>query len=205
MNNRAMLVQLIGEYQIKQVKRDGESCFVLSSGKHTRMKYDFERLFQHISPRRQFAEAFAVMFARSSLSRFITVLVGPESTGLFLEELIQYHQPFQTKSVALAEKDGKGGFLLMASFVPRLSDRYLIVDDVLTTGRTLCGIRRALREGVGFKTGHDPDIVGGAVIVNRMPEHGALVPYVPEPLVSLLYDNEYPVYASNECPFCNHS
>lgn len=203
MGNRAMLRQALDEY--KQVKQDGEECFILSSGKHTRMKYDLKSSFQNELHRAQIAEVFAEVFARSSIARFVTVLVGQESMRLFFEELTQhYHYPFREVRIALVKKNSDGKFFLDKSFDPHHTDRYLIVDDVLTTGRTLCGIRNAMSAGIYFRIGQQhPDVVGGAVIVNRMPERGALVPYVPEPLVSLLYDREYPVYSPGECPFCN--
>lgn len=205
MSDKAMLRQALNEY--KQVKQDGEECFILPSGKHTRMKYDLKSSFQNAFHRAQIAEAFAEAFARSSIARFVTVLAGQESMRLFFEELTQhYHYPFREVRIALVKKNSDGKFFLDKSFVPHYGDRYLIVDDVLTTGRTLCNIRNAVLAGIYFRIGRqNPDIVGGAVIVNRMPEQGALVPYVPEPLVSLLYDHEYPLYAPGECPFCRQT
>lgn len=202
MSDKAMLRQVLNEY--KQVKQDGEECFILSLGKHTRMKYDLKSSFQNALHRAQIAETFAEVFARSSIARFVTVLVGQESMRLFFEELTQhYRYPFREVRIALVKKNSDGNFFSDKLFDPHHGDRYLVVDDVLTTGRTLCGIRNAMLAGIYFRIGQQhPDVVGGAVIVNRMPERGALVPYVPEPLVSLLYDREYPVYAPGECPFC---
>lgn len=203
MSDKAMLRQALDEY--KQVKQEGEECFVLFSKKHTRMKYDLKRLFQNPFHLARIAEAFAAMFARSSLARIITVFVGPESVNPFLVKLQRYYT-FKETRIALVKKDGSGGFFLDDSIDLYLSDCCLLIDDVLTTGKTLCGIRKAVLNWkyVGLAHGRYPDIAGSAVIVNRVPEHGALVPYVPEPLVSLLYDHEYPVYAPDQCPFCRH-
>lgn len=202
MGNRIMLRQMFDEYQCEQIKQDGEKCFIASSGFHIRMKYNCGRLFQYASPRAQFAEAFALMFKGSSIARHITVLVGPESIGPFLGELQHYYM-FKEARIALAKKDGKGGFVLEDSLDVRPQDCCLLVDDVLTTGKTLCGIRDAVvhRKYIGTAHGH-PDIAGSAVIVDRTPTTGLLWHRVPEPIVSLLYDREHPVYAPSSCPFC---
>ena len=202
MGNRIMLRQMFDEYHGKQVKQDGEECFILSSGLHTRMKYDCGRLFQYASPRAQFAEAFALMFKGSSIARHITILVGPESMGPFLGELQHYYM-FKDIRMALAKKDGKGGFVLEDSLDVRFDDCCLLVDDVLTTGKTLCGLRNAVahRKYKGTVRGH-PDIAGSAVIVDRTPKNNLLWHSVPDPIISLLYDRESPAHAPDSCPFC---
>ncbi len=198
------LFQLFEYYRIKQVRSEGDECFILHSGNHTRVKYDISRLFQCVFPRTRFAEAFEMMLAESSFARCPTVLIGPESMGPFLAEL-QHHRIFKQTRIALAKKDVSGAFVLEDSLDLRLQDHCLIVDDVLTTGKTVCGLRDAVvnRKYDGQAHRH-PAIVGSAVILNRTPEHFVLPHRVPEPCISLLYNREHPVYAPEECLFCHN-
>ncbi len=198
------LLQLLDDYSIKQVLPDSEKCFILHSGNHTRTKYHLNRLFQYVFLRARLAEAFEMMLAESSLARCLTVLIGPESVGPFLAEL-QHYRIFKQTRIALAKKDATSAFVLEDSLDLRPQDYCLIVDDVLTTGKTLCGLRGAVlhRKYEKQASGH-PAIVGSAVILNRTPEHFVLPHRVSEPCVSLLHNREHPVYAPEECPFCFH-
>jgi hypothetical protein len=194
------LFSLINQYGGKFVKADGEPCFVLSSGRHTRVKYNFKRVFQNAVPRAHFAEAFAEKFERSSLLHFVSVLVGPESTGPFLAEL-QHYPAFRKMRIALAKKEAPGEFLFDAKLQLDVSDDCLIIDDVATTGRTLCGLGKAVRnrsyESSESSSRRYPSFAGSAVIMSRLPEG---VPYwIPEPYIPLLYDRENSIYAPDQC------
>lgn len=207
--NSALLLGLIGQYGGKVVKTEGEPCFVLHSGLHTRVKYDFERVFQIQHARNRFAHAlidalchFPVAVAPSPfLPEKIDVLAGDVSMGAFLAE-VQTIPFFGRSRLALAKKKNDN-FFFDANLDLRKGDRILLVDDVITTGITLFELTDAL---CCWYTAYStpvsiPHIIGSAVLLDRS-FTPASQECIPAPFVSLLHDSETKPYPVSECPHC---
>lgn len=217
------LLRGIEENGGKIVRKDGEPCFVLHSGMHTRVKYDFERVFQYFGIRNLLASAFVeflfgcmtdpprVLIRRPLWSQYSVlkdssrvVYVGDVSIGSFLSTMQDVAPYFVRASRMALAKKKDGAFVFDKNCDFRENDRILLVDDVLTTGKTLVALADALCRWYAEHFSCAPRIIGSAVLLDRS---SALIPppsaldFVPRPLFSLMQDSDSKIYNAPECPY----
>ncbi|MDO8600200.1 MAG: hypothetical protein Q7R73_01095 [bacterium] len=195
------LMQMLKECGAIMLRKEGEPCIELSSGLHTRAKYDFSRAFQYKEIRERLAREFVGMLGDEMDASAIDVIAGPESMGPFLAEMQNFsYFALSSCRLALAKKDKRGTFFFEKNCDLRFDDRVLFVDDVLTTGRTQRNIALALD---GWHGRIDPPQVYGAVVLARtIPEHFHKNGEIFVPDVSLLSDTTNLVYPSLHCGYC---
>lgn len=226
--NRETILRLlrgIEENGGKIVRKDGEPCFVLHGGMHTRVKYDFERVFQYLGIRNLLASAFVeflfgcatdpprVLIRRPLWSQCPAlvgarvVYVGDVSVGSFLSTMQDVAPYFVRASRMALAKKKDGAFIFDANCDLKEDDRILLVDDVLTTGGTFIDMVCALHRWYAKRFSPDcsPRIVGSAVLLDRSsaasPHPPLLSPLVPRPLFSLMQDSDSKIYNAPECPY----
>jgi len=159
-----------------------EGHFVLTSGLHSPVYWEKFRVLQYP----QHTGVLCALIAEHFRSRLPTVVVGPTTGGVILS--------FETARILgirgiFAEKEGDGR-ALRRDFKIAPGENVLVVDDVLTTGKSVVETLDAVRRVGG-------NVIGVGVLVDRsesLPLFGAeLFSCLKAPAV---------VYAPDACPFC---
>ena len=156
--------------------------FLLTSGLHSPVYWEKFRILEHPD----FTERLCGLIARHFKSSRIDVIAGPTTGGIILA----YEVGRQLGLPAIyAEKEGdkrafRRGFMLTPG------ERVLVVDDVLTTGKSVREVLDAVAERGGV-------VMGIGVLVDRS-EHDLGLGYS---LFSCLRSAAV-AYQPEECPLC---
>jgi len=160
-----------------------EGHFRLSSGLHSPGYMQSALVLQHPSN----AESLGDGIAAHVRSWQANVVLSPALGGLIIG-----HEVARALGVRaiFAERAGGSALTLRRGFSLAPTDRVLVVEDVLTTGKST-------RETIDVAREAGAEVVGAAAIVNR--SGGAIDVGVPSfALVSL----DVPAYDPDECPLC---
>lgn len=143
------------------------------------------------------------LFCREIAEEFVTdcveVVIGPQTGGAILSRWTAHHLTLRTKrrkvSGVYAEKwQGKDTFVIPRRFGENITDRnVLVVDDVLTTGRTVKKVIEAVRI-IGGK------VIGLGVLCNRGGVTSQNVANVPK--LASLANITLDAWNEADCPLC---
>ncbi len=160
-----------------------EGHFLLRSGLHSPYFLQSAALLQYPRHAEAVGEALAGLFKGERLD----FVLGPAIGGVVLSFVVA--QALGVRAL-FAEKTPQGGMTIRPGLLVRPGDRFLAVEDVVTTGESLKKAIRAAEERGAL-------LVGVGAIVDRSggkAEFG--VPY--RPLLRL----EVPQYPKEACPLC---
>ncbi len=147
-----------------------EGHFRYASGRHGSQFLQASRVLQH--PAR--TEALCKSMAERYREDEIQLVVGPATGGIILAYETARH--LNCRAV-FTEKDGGGGFALKRGFALRKGTKVLVVEDIITTGRSVLKTIEHLR-------GRGADIAGIAVLIDRSAGKAQFVQRF-EPLASM--------------------
>lgn len=178
--------------------------FVYSSGLHGDFYINKDALYAH--PLK--LDDVCVMMTELALSKFghiFDVVVAPAISGVILGQNIAYNLSLQKKAdvfFAYAEKHHANPDVrtIRRGYQNYLLNRkVLLVDDVVTTGRTLIGMAEAVRA-----VGGTP--VGAVVICDRGSVRDLRYAHDNGPMTSLgihpLVELDLKTFKADKCPFC---
>ena len=155
--------------------------FRLSSGLHSPNYVQCARLLEHPRHARALGQTLAVRLDRAD--RIVSPALGGVIVGYVVAQALDV--PF----VFTERKDGAMTF--RRGFGVRAGERVVVVEDVVTTGKSTMETVAVVKE-------HGGDVVGFASILNRS---GKANPF-DKPYQSLL-DLELATYAEDACPQCS--
>lgn len=171
-----------------------EGHFLLSSGLHSDKYIQCALVLQYPD----IAEKIAMLLfeeIKNNLSNWheINVVVSPALGGIIIgQELARVIKTFTDNKVKaiFTERDDKGEMTLRRGFDIQPSDKVLIVEDVITTGKSTQEVIRVVEEKKG-------DILALSSIINRANDNLNLkYPYFY--LLKLTINN----YEPQKCPLC---
>jgi orotate phosphoribosyltransferase len=163
--------------------RTGHFC--LSSGLHSG---DYLQCALHLQePRR--AEKAGQMLAEAVRAHGIEIdsVVSPAMGGLIIGH--ETARALDVTSLFTERKDGK--MMLRRGFSLRDAERVLIVEDVVTTGKST-------REVIAVLQSYGAEVVAVGSLVNRSGVENPFDPIPYEPLVVA----DFPTWEPEECPLC---
>lgn len=173
-------IDVEGLFRQTGVLREGH--FLLTSGLHSPVYWEKFRMLQYPEP----TGILCAMIADHFRKRKPSVVVGPTTGGIILS--FETARQLGTRGI-FAERDGNAR-ALRRDFVVERGEKVLLVDDVLTTGKSIQETLDAVRGAGG-------EVVGIGVMVDRSqvtPDFGAeLYACLRAPAVS---------YPADECPLC---
>ena len=159
-----------------------EGHFLLTSGLHSPVYWEKFRILQYP----EYTGVLCGMIAARFRDRKPSVVVGPTTGGVILA--FETARQLGIRGI-FAEKEGDTR-VLRRDFVIEPGEKVLVVDDVLTTGKSVHETLDAVRRVGG-------DVVGVGVMVDRsesLPDFGAeLFSCLRAPAVA---------YAADACPLC---
>ncbi|MCL2678738.1 MAG: orotate phosphoribosyltransferase [Dehalococcoidia bacterium] len=158
--------------------------FLLTSGLHSPVYWEKFRILEHP----EYTQALCSMIAGYFTSHGIEAVVGPTTGGIILA--YEVARQLGVRCI-FAEKEESGRRAFRRGFMLKHGERVLVVDDILTTGKSVCEVLAALAE-------HQAAVAGVAVLVDRS-EHGLDFGC---PLYATLR-SVTPAYKPEECPLCH--
>lgn len=171
---------------IVQLFKDSEALltghFLLTSGRHSDVYYEKFMLLKNPAICTQVCKAMADQFAPVGAQ----TVVGPTTGGV----IIAYDVARYLGVEALYAEQGEGGRIFKRGFSLEPGRKVLIVDDVLTTGRSV-------EEVIALVKSYQADIVGIGLFLDRS---GGKVsfPYRTHALATVSADS----WEAKECPLC---
>ena len=156
--------------------------FLLTSGLHSPVYWEKFRILEFP----EFTTRLCAMIAAHFKDQSVEVVAGPTTGGIILA--YEVAKQMGVRSI-YAEKEGKGR-AFRRGFVLKPGEKVLVVDDILTTGKSVCEVLEAVKE-------RDGQVVGIGVLVDRA-EHKLQLGYS---LFSCLR-SVTPAYRPEECPLC---
>ncbi len=174
---------------LREVGAVKEGHFLLASGRHSDRyveKFDLLR-----NPRA--TERCLAVLARTLYGEHIDVVVGPTTGGILLAFELG-RQLGVPAAYAEPRSDGRPGreFRRGTGFTP--GARVLVVDDILTTGKSI-------RETLAALESHDVDVARIAVLVDRSGGASANLGYPLEALAKMDIETWEPA----QCPLCRQN
>ena len=156
--------------------------FLLSSGLHSDLYFEKFQVLQHP----EYVEILCQKLASLFKDDKIEVVVGPTTGGI----IIAYEVAKNLKTRSIFAESGGEGRVFKRGFSLRQGERVLIVDDILTTGKSLNEVIDLVRK-------HDGEIIGIGLLLDRS---GGKVDfgYPLKPLAITEVKN----YSPDECPLC---
>ena len=159
-----------------------EGHFLLTSGLHSAVYWEKFRILQYP----EYTGVLCRMIARHFEAQQPSVVVGPTTGGVILS--FETARQLRIRGI-FAEKEGDGR-VLRRDFAVEPGERVLVVDDVLTTGKSVCETLDAVRKVGG-------EVIGVGVMVDRsetLPDFGVeLFSCLRAPAVA---------YPADTCPLC---
>jgi len=156
-----------------------EGHFLLASGRHSPKFLQSTTLMQYP----EHAEALGAALAAKFEGLRPDFVLGPAMGGVILSHTVA--KALGCRAL-FAEKMGKSHMMVRDAFKVRPGERFIAVEDVITTGGSL---KKAIRAAEG----EGAECVEVGCIVDRLQSNLA-----PRSLLSL----EFPSYAPGECPLC---
>jgi len=160
-----------------------EGHFLLTSGLHSPVYWEKFRILEHP----ELTQKLCAMISQHFACDGVEVVAGPTTGGIILA--FEVAKQLGVRCV-FAEKEESGQRAFRRGFVLKPGERVLVVDDVLTTGKSV----REVIEAVAEK---NASIVGIGVLVDRS-EHDLKLSY---PLYACLR-SVTPAYKPEDCPLC---
>jgi orotate phosphoribosyltransferase len=159
-----------------------EGHFLLASGRHSPIFLQSTTVLQHP----QHAEAIGCELAKRFADTPADFVIGPAMGGVVLAYLVAKHLGLRA---LFAEKLSAGTMQIREAFRVTPGERFIVVEDVMTTGGSLMQARAAA-EALGARC------VGVGCIIDR-----GLAELTPQPrsLARLCFDT----YAPETCPLCD--
>lgn len=159
--------------------------FLLSSGKHSDTYIQCAKIFEHPQVAESICKELARKIAGSFLEEY-NVVVSPAMGGIIAGYEVSRH--LGVRNVFVERVNEK--FELRRGFVLSKKDKVIIIEDVITTGKsTLEAIEVLAKMGA--------EIVGCASIINRMtPEAMQSFPYT----LCYLYKIDAQIFDANSIP-----
>ncbi len=156
--------------------------FLLSSGLHSDLYFEKFQVLQHP----EYVEILCKELASLFRDDTIEVVVGPTTGGIIIA--YEVAKNLKTRSI-FAESEGEGR-IFKRGFSLKKGERALIVDDILTTGKSV-------KEVIDLVKKHDGEIIGIGVLLDRS---GGKVDfgYPLRPLATTEVKN----YSPDQCPLC---
>lgn len=159
-----------------------EGHFLLTSGLHSPLYWEKFRVLQYP----HYTERLCRLIADHFRGENVQVVAGPTTGGIIIS--FEVARQLGVRSI-FAEKEGEKR-VFRRGFTIESGERVLIVDDVLTTGKSICEVMEAVNKLGG-------NIIGVAVLVDRAEvdrDFGV-------PLFSCLKTTA-PTYEPANCPLC---
>jgi orotate phosphoribosyltransferase len=156
--------------------------FLLSSGLHSDLYFEKFQVLQYP----EYVEVLCKKLASLFKDDRIDVVVGPTTGGIIIA--YEVAKNLETRSI-FAESEGEGR-VFKRGFSLKKGERVLIVDDILTTGKSL-------QEVIDLVNKYDGEIVGIGVLLDRS---GGKVEF--GYLLNALATTEVKNYSPDECPLC---
>ena len=160
-----------------------EGHFLLTSGLHSPMYWEKFRLLLFPGYTEQLCRMISQHFAKQGVG----VVAGPTTGGIILA--YEVARQLGVRSI-FAEKAGDDRRVFKRGFNIKAGERVLVVDDVLTTGKSI-------REVLSLVTEQGGQVIGIGVLVDRSEKEHGFGP----PLFSCLRSIT-PAYQPSECPLC---
>lgn len=156
--------------------------FLLSSGLHSDLYFEKFQVLQHP----EFVEILCKKLAGLFKDDKIEVVVGPTTGGIIIA--YEVAKNLKTRSI-FAESEGEGR-VFKRGFSLKKGERVLIVDDILTTGKSV-------NEVIDLVKRHEGETIGIGVLLDRS---GGKVKFGHpfKPLATTVVKN----YSPAECPLC---
>jgi len=173
--------------EIIQIFKDAgamlEGHFLLTSGLHSPEYWEKFRILQY--PR--YTTRLCQLIAEHYRDQNIEVIAGPTTGGIILA--FEVARQMGIRSI-FAEKEGENKRAFRRGFGINPGEKVLIVDDILTTGKSI-------RQVLELVTGQGGEVIGIGVLVDRSEKKHDLG----IPLFSCLHSIT-PTYKPQECPLC---
>ncbi|SES68778.1 orotate phosphoribosyltransferase [Anaerobranca gottschalkii] len=156
--------------------------FLLTSGKHSGEYLQCAKVFQYP----HYTQELAGMIAKNYEKNRIHGVIGPAIGGIILAYAVANELGVQN---LFAEREN-GVMTLRRGFNIEKGQRFLVVEDVITTGGSV-------KEVIDLVKSYGGEVVGVASLVDRSTEGRKFT----EPLFSL-YRKEIVTYSPENCPLC---
>jgi len=170
------------EKTFEQVGVIQKGHFLLTSGLHSPIYWEKFRIIEHPDITEKLCRKIAEHFSNQG----VQLVVGPTTGGIILA--YEVARQLGLRSV-FAEKEGDRR-VLRRGFKIKPGEKVLVVDDVLTTGKSVKEVLDAVAREKG-------EVIGIGVLVNRSEEE----PNFGVPLFSCLR-SATPTYKPQRCPLC---
>jgi len=175
-----------------------EGHFLLSSGLHSDKYIQCALVLQYP----KLAEKIAMLIfeeirAVCNLWQEVSVVVSPALGGIIIgQEVARVISTFSEKQVRaiFTERDDEGKMVLRRGFQLALHDKCLVVEDVITTGKSTKEVIEVVRT-------YNAEVLGVCSIINRgmIEDNYFGIPYF---YISKLFIN---TYSKEECPLCKQN
>ena len=157
--------------------------FKLTSGLHSDEYCQCAKVLEHP----EMAEELGRMLADMFRDETVDVVVSPAIGGIVIG-----HEVARALGVrSLFAERSETGMAFRRGFRIESSEKVLIIEDVVTTGKST-------REVIAVLEAGGADVVGLASMVNRS---GIANPFEPKPYRALL-EASFPTWTAHECPLC---
>lgn len=160
-----------------------EGHFLLTSGLHSPIYWEKFRILQYPNYTEQLCRLISAHFSKQKAQ----VVAGPTTGGIILA--YEVARQLGVRGI-FAEKEGANGRAFKRGFGINSGERVLIVDDVLTTGKSIREVLSLVAEQGGI-------VIGIGVLVDRSEQEQEFS----VPLFSCLRSIT-PTYKPQECPLC---